>query len=64
MRRTTIALVSSLLWVLTLVVIPGPALAEPLYHLLTTISVPSSLDNAQGGAFTTYDIAISTGTRS
>src|SRR5206468_5251271 len=57
MSRTTIALVSSLLWVLTLVFIPGPALADPLYHLLTTISVPSSPDNAQGGAFTTYDIA-------
>ena len=42
MSRTTIALVSSLLWVLTLVFIPGPALADPLYHLLTTISVPSS----------------------
>src|SRR5213593_859930 len=57
MRRTTIALVSSLLWVLTLVLMPGPALAEPLYHLLSTINVPSSPDNAQGGAFTTYDIA-------
>ena len=57
MSRTTIALVSSLLWVLTLVLIPGRALAEPLYHLLTTIPVPPSPDNAQGGAFTTYDIA-------
>src|SRR5713226_10003451 len=36
---------------------PGPALAGPVYVLLTTIPVPASADNVQGGAFTGYDIA-------
>ena len=40
----------------------GPALAAPTYFLLTTIPVPASADNAQGGAFTTYDIAFFDGT--
>jgi len=62
MRRTTIALVSSVLCLLTLTLGHGLALAEPLYHLLTTIPVPSSADNAQGGGFTTYDIAYFDGT--
>src|SRR5216683_2904369 len=64
MRRTTIALVSSVLCVFTLALGPGPALADPLYHLLTTIPVPSSgpPGNVQGGAFTGYDIAYFDGT--
>ena len=62
MSRTTIALVSSVLCLLTLMLGPGLAPAEPLYHLLTTIPVPPSADNAQGGAFTTYDIAYFDGT--
>lgn len=57
MHRKTIALVSSVMLVLALGITPGPALAGPLYVLLTTIPVPASADNAQGGAFTTYDIA-------
>jgi hypothetical protein len=41
----------------------GPALADPLYHLLTTIAVPSNpAGNVQGGAFTGYDIAYFDGT--
>jgi hypothetical protein len=40
----------------------GPALAGPTYVLLTTIPVPGSADNAQGGVFTTYDIAFFDGT--
>ncbi len=62
MRRTTIALVSSVLCLLTLTLGIGPVLADPLYHLLTTIPVPGSADNGQAGAFTTYDIAFFDGT--
>jgi len=64
MRRTTIALVSSVLCLLTFTLGTGPALADPLYHLLTTIPVPSSgpPGNVQGGAFTGYDIAYFDGT--
>ena len=57
MHRKTIALVSSVVFLLALGLTPGPALAGPLYVLLTTIPVPASADNAQGGAFTGYDIA-------
>src|SRR6266704_127618 len=63
MRRTAIALVSSVLCLLTLTLGPGPALADPLYHLLTTIPVPSNpAGNVQGGAFTGSDIAYFDGT--
>ncbi len=64
MRRTTIALTSSALCLLNLSLGTGPALADPLYHLLTTIPVPSSgpPGNVQGGAFTGYDIAYFDGT--
>src|SRR5712692_261461 len=48
---------------LALVLGTGPALADPLYHLLTTIAVPSNpAGNVQGGAFTGYDIAYFDGT--
>ena len=69
MRRTTITLVTSVLCLLTLTLGTGPALADPLYHLLTTIPVPPSPpppnpppNNVQGGAFTGYDIAYFDGT--
>jgi PEP-CTERM motif len=63
MRRTTIAVVSSVLCLLTLTLGAGRALADPLYHLLTTIPVPSNpAGNVQGGAFTGYDIAYFDGT--
>src|SRR5713101_3762522 len=62
MHRTTMALVSSVLFVLTLRLGTGPALAGPMYQLLTTIPVPSSADNVQGGVFTGYDIAYFDGT--
>ena len=63
MRRTTIALASSALCLLNLSLGTGPALADPLYHLLTTIPVPSNpAGNVQGGAFTGYDIAYFDGT--
>ncbi len=62
MHRTTMALVSSVLFVLTLRLGTGPALAGPIYQLLTTIPVPSSADNVQGGVFTGYDIAYFDGT--
>ena len=56
MRRKMIVLVSFVLFLLTLQLGASPALADPIL-LLTTIPVPPSLDNAQGGAFTGYDIA-------
>jgi hypothetical protein len=57
MRRKMIALVSSVVFILALGLATGPAVAGPVYVLLTTIAIPASADNAQGGAFTTYDIA-------
>jgi hypothetical protein len=48
--------VSSVLFLLTLQLGASPAFADSIL-LLTTIPVPPSLDNAQGGAFTGYDIA-------
>lgn len=40
----------------------GPALAAPVYVLLTTVPVPPSAEKSAGGAFTTYDIAYVDGT--
>jgi len=49
MHRKTIALVSSVVSLLALGLTPGPALAGPLYFLLTTIPVPSSADTLGAG---------------
>ncbi len=58
-----ISVAFSTLVFLALVLGTGPALADPLYHLLTTIAVPSNpAGNVQGGAFTGYDIAYFDGT--
>jgi len=54
MRRRLSAIV---LFSFALIFGSSPGAADPLYHLLTTIPVPPSADNAQSGAFTTYDIA-------
>jgi hypothetical protein len=52
----------SALVLLALIFGAGPALAAPVYVLVTTIPVPPSLENSVGGAFTTYDIAYFDGT--
>jgi hypothetical protein len=62
MRQRHSAVYSFVLFSFALMFGSSPAAADPLYHLLTTIPVPPSLDNAQGGAFTTYDIAYFDGT--
>ena len=62
MRQRYSAVYSFVLFSFALMFGSSPAAADRLYHLLTTIPVPSSPDNAQGGAFTTYDIAYFDGT--
>jgi hypothetical protein len=62
MPRKMMALVSLVVFVFALGFAARPALAGPVYVLLTTIPVPSSADNGQAGAFTTYDIAFFDGT--
>ncbi len=62
MRQRYSAVYSFVLFSFALMFGSSPAAADPLYHLLTTIPVPPSADNAQGGAFTTYDIAYFDGT--
>jgi hypothetical protein len=62
MRGKKVSVAFSALIVLALILGTGPALADPLYHLFTTIPVPSSANNVQGGVFTGYDIAYFDGT--
>jgi hypothetical protein len=62
MRQRYSAVYSFVLFSFALMFGSSPAAANPLYHLLTTIPVPPSADNAQAGAFTTYDIAYFDGT--
>ena len=57
MHRRCSAVYSFVLFSFALIFGGSPAAADTLYHLLTTIPVPQSADNAQLGAFTTYDIA-------
>jgi len=60
-RKTTWSLLLVLLF-LMLGLGAAPGDAAPVYVLLTTIPVPPSADNVQGGAFTGYDIAFFDGT--
>jgi len=59
-KKISVAL--SALAFIALILGTGPALAGPTYVLLTTIPVPPSASNVQGGVFTGYDIAYFDGT--